>query len=251
MTRSSNGKLRGSLVAMVCILLAVLGSAGIAGASSPVAIRPISDFVSTQGSTNIFIPPVPDYVGWTDNPLRQFASVDYAGLAAAYLVSNGGPNLGTTTSGTVVERPLRDGGAMVTVILRTTRANSWVVPLPGDIANDPLQFGYRAGDLLANPSLTPALSNSELKVSFRNTAPGAPLPDLVAFILGNAGPGQELRTLAFRSDGDGPLHALFGVPEGTPGHLTVTQTGLLMTGFHGATADAFPAERVDLHPIGN
>jgi len=32
--------------------------------------------------------------------------------------------------------------------------------------------------------------------------------------------------------------------------LTVTQTGLLITGFHGATADAFPAERVDLHLIG-
>jgi hypothetical protein len=88
-------------------------------------------------------------------------------------------------------------------------------------------------------------------VSFKNTAPGAPLPDLVnAFILGNTAPGQELRTLAFRSDGDGPLHAAFGVAEGTPGHLTVSQTGILMTGFHGATSDAFPVERVDLHPQG-
>ncbi len=231
--------------------LVLTGLPNLAGASMPVMQRPISDFVGAQGTTNIFIPPVPDYVAWIDNPPSVFASVDYAGLASDWLVANGGPDLGTLTSGTVVERPLGDGSALVKVALNTANANSWVVPFPGDIAADPTIFGYRAQDLLANPSLTPALSHSEFRIDFKNTAPGAALPDLVdAFILGNAAPGQELRFLAFRSNGDGPLHANFGVPEGTPGHLVVTQTGIFFTNFQGALSDGFPAERVDLHPTG-
>ena len=88
-------------------------------------------------------------------------------------------------------------------------------------------------------------------MDFKNTAPGAAIPDLVdAFILGNAAAGQELRFLSFRSQGDGPLRTEFGVPDGTPGRLTVTQTGLFMTQFQGATADGFPAERVDLTVVG-
>jgi hypothetical protein len=58
--------------------------------------RPLSDFISTQGSTNIFIPPLPDFIGWTNNnPQTLFVSVDYTGLVASYLVSHGGPSLGT------------------------------------------------------------------------------------------------------------------------------------------------------------
>ena len=217
--------------------------------AQPETQRPLSDFLSAQGSTSMFFPPFPDFVAWTNNnPQTRFAAIDYTGLVAAYLQSHGGPSLGTQVSGSVSERPLADGRAEVTVDLRTTRAMSWAVGLPGDIMNDPPIFGYRQGELLANPSLTPALSSSELNVVFTNDAPGAPLPDLVtAFILGNATPGQQLLKLMFRSSGSGPLR---GSSEGALAHLTVTQTGLLITGFHGATADAFPAERVDLHLIG-
>jgi hypothetical protein len=222
-----------------------------AHATMGVIQRPISDFVGAQGSTNLFIPPVPDYVGWFDNPPHEFASVDYAGLAAGWLIANGGPDLGTTTAGTVVERPLKDGRTMVTIVLHTQNANSWVVPFGADFATGPLLYGYRAQDLLANPSLMPALSGSHLRVDFKNTAPGTALPDLVdAFILGNAAPGQELRFLSYRAEGGGPLRPEFGVADGTPGRLTVTQTGLLMTSFQGATADGFPAERVDLTVTG-
>jgi hypothetical protein len=53
----------------------------------PVSQRPLSDFLTAQGSTDpgIFFPPVPDYVGWSDNPFTTFCLVDYAGLADAYL----------------------------------------------------------------------------------------------------------------------------------------------------------------------
>ena len=202
----------------------------------------------------MFIPPIPDFVAWISalaRPPVRFASVDYAGLGAKFLTDNGGPSLGTATSGNVSERPLADGRAEVSVELHTTRALTWVVPFPSDIANDPTLFGYRANEILADPSLRPALSTSHLFVTFKNTAPGAPLPDLVdAFILGNTAPGQELVKLSFRSSGNGTLHSTFGVDEGTPGQCTVSQTGLFMTHFQGATADGFPAEYVRLNTVG-
>lgn len=232
------------LVAVVC-----LGPLPAKGAA-PVSTRPISEFVAAQGTSNIFIPPVPDFVGWGDNPFHQFASIDYAGLAAAWLHANGGADVGTEVSGTVVERKISDGRVVVTVVLHTTHAITWVWGGDGDFATGPTQFGYRATELLATPTLVPAFSNCEMNVEFTNTGPGAPLPDLVdAFILGNALPGQVLRRLMFRSSGTGAIHEVFGVPEGTPGQLIVSQTGILITHFQGATADGFPCERVDLHPL--
>jgi hypothetical protein len=236
----------------VFLLLAVafLVSPPTAMGAAPMSTRPISDFIDAQGTTNGFIPPIPDFIGWGDNPFQQFASVDYTGLAAAWLHASGGPDVGTTVSGTVTERKLSDGRVMVTVVLHTTWAITWVWGGEGDLATGPLQFGYRANEILANPAVTPALSSAELKVQFTNTGPGAPLPDLVAaFILGNALPGQELRSLMFRSNGTGAIHAIFGVPEGTPGQLIVTQTGIFMPHSQAPTYDGFPAERVDLHPL--
>src|SRR5215471_16921066 len=87
--------------------------------------RPFSDFLSAQGTTMIFTPPAPDQLGWTTGvgktngnanltPTR-FSLVDYAGLEAKYLSTNFGINLGTAVSGTVMERPLANGTALVTV----------------------------------------------------------------------------------------------------------------------------------------
>jgi len=64
-------------------------------------------------------------------------------------------------------------------------------------------------------------------------------------------PGQEVRVISFRATASGPLRANFGVPDGTPGRAVVTQTGLFMSKWKGATADGFPAERVDLYVLGN
>ena len=95
--------------------------------------RPLSDFLSKQGTTMVFNTPVPDQIGWFNNSSGQFppasarfALFDYAGLAADYLNHNFGISLGTTTSGSVTERPLADGRAEVTVILHTTNALAWV-----------------------------------------------------------------------------------------------------------------------------
>src|SRR6185369_2641382 len=69
--------------------------------------RPLSDFLSAQGSTSLFFPPFGDYIAWTNNdPQTLFAAIDYAGLSAAYLATHGGPVIPTQVTGNVSERPL-------------------------------------------------------------------------------------------------------------------------------------------------
>jgi hypothetical protein len=182
--------------------------------------------------------------------------VDYAGIANEFIEDNvRGFSLGTTTQGSVIERPLADGGAEVTVILQTTNALTWVTTFtepPGSEHTNPLLFGFRTQDIVEDPTRQPGLGESHPRVVFKNTAPGAPLPDLVAaFILGPPAPGQELVAISFDANATGPLRAAFGVAEGTPGRAIVTQTGVLFRGpFEGATEDGFPAERVELRVIG-
>jgi hypothetical protein len=58
-----------------------------------------------------------------------------------------------------------------------------------------------------------------------------------------------------RAQASGPLRAGFGVPEGTPGRLEVTQTGLIGTAAIASPRsrvgfDAFPAEHVIIRATG-
>jgi hypothetical protein len=228
--------------------------------AAPAQQRPLADFLDTQGTTTFFVPPVPDYVGWStpfSSLPARFALIDYAGLADEFIQAHtGGFSLGTTVDGSILERPLASGRAEVTVVLHTTRALAWVVPIaipdPSEIALNALLFGYRAQDIVANTSLTPGLAECHLVLTFQNTAPGAPLPDLVpTFFAGSPGPGQALVAVSFHSRASGPLRPPFGVPDGTPGSCVVSQNGVLLRGhFKGATADGFPVEHVDLHPVG-
>ena len=206
--------------------------------------RPIEDFVDAQGTFCIddgsggcflFVPPVANFLGWSDPKEEISASVDYAGLADAY--ANGA--FGTETTGTVTERPLKDGRAEVHVKLHTTNALSWVVD--GFDYTGPLLFGHRAPEVLAGAE--PALGESFLHVKFINTAPGDPLPDLIKLLV-DPEPGQELVFLSFHARADGPL------ADGSPGRVEVVQTGLFMTEFQGATADGFPAEKIILQAVG-
>src|SRR5262245_41389290 len=59
---------------------------------SAASTRPISEFVSQQGTfcfddgmggCFLFVPPIPNFVGWADGRTFNGVSVDYAGLADA------------------------------------------------------------------------------------------------------------------------------------------------------------------------
>jgi len=184
--------------------------------------------------------------------------VDYAGGGNRYLMSRGFPSLGTTVDGGILERPLPDGRAEVTVTLHTrnalTFASTWnpLLPSPPQGAgSNPRLFGSTPTEVLAGEP--PALGESHLVVTFKNPAPGAPMPDLVSWLaLGNPSP-QELVSLYFHANATGVLHELAHLgPEGSSGRCVVSQTGVLFRGpFKGATSDGFPVERVDLHAIGH
>ena len=216
---------RRSLMAMIGLAVAV-GLLTPQKAKAQVTRRPISDFISAQGTTVNFWPPVPDYVGWYFAKSDTFAIVDYAGVAYRWIKAQPGHrDLGTTIAGSVSERLLRDGRVEVSVLLLTGNALMFVSP-GTEFPNPTLLFGNVAPDV-ANGA-TPGLGTSQFEVVFTNPGPNQPLPDLVdAFILGHALPGQEWIRIRQQAIASGPLHAAAGLgPDGTPG-LAVLSPGTL------------------------
>jgi hypothetical protein len=136
------------------------------------------------------------------------------------------------------------------VLLQTDNALSWVMDnLACDATSpDAVLFGHLAPDVLHGA--TPALGSSFLQLVFKNTAPGAPLPDFIQLAFAPL-PSQEITFIGFVAQADGPLRAAFGVPDGTPGRAGITEKGILkIPPQNKATTDSFPAERVDLKVIG-
>lgn len=185
--------------------------------------RPFTDFLVAQGTTSVFVPPVPDYVGWFDGNFVTFALIDYAGLANAWIESesNGTQSLGTRVYGTVKERVRPDGRAEVRVKLEARNALSWAFlvgdaddddPLP--FLNTPLSFGARAQDVVEGAKA--ALGKASFDLTFFNTAPGALLPDLVQLV-NTPRPDQTPVRFKFQSQACGLK------PNGAPARLRVRQ----------------------------
>jgi hypothetical protein len=223
--------------------------------------RPLSDWLSQQGTTSVFFPPVPDLVGQLncdDPPLQptRFSLTDYTGNFNAWIKANGGPDLGTSVSGSVTEIPLADGRALVYVNTRAKNALTTVwgptdVDFPG-----PLLFGRSAAEVAAGATGY-ALGENNMEIKFINTAPGDPLPNQV-ILFGNLPgilPGQELISWRYTARAQGELRAAFGVPDGTRGRFMTSQTGLLdMPPHAGDTCfglpDVFPVETMFLQALG-
>jgi hypothetical protein len=234
--------------------------------------RPLSDFINAQGSTTCFTPPAPAQIGWQTGANKtngranltptRFALIDYTGLEAKYLLDNYGINLGTTVSGSVLERPLADGHALVTVDVHTHNALGWAFDLTatGTYNDTPLLIGARVQDLAANRARTPALGDSHFHVEFIITKPGAKLPDLVGanydpVSCPNVVPFKwtDIDFISIQASITGPLHAPDWA-EGTPGRLDVEQIGLdpgFQKGGTGPLSDAFPVESITLQRIGH
>lgn len=246
-----------------------------ARASGPVTIRPILDFLNAQGKSCVpnpyglpgcylYVPPAPNFLGFSTRSAGEstglFGAFDYAGLANKTFDNAFGTTIGANSM--VTEQPLDNGTALVRVLLYTEHANAWVIRMTGsplltdltaqqyatEVANYPTLFGLRPQDAAVNLSGA-AFGNSFFDIVFINTAPGAPLVDLISL----APP--ALQFIAFRAQAKGPLTAAFGVPDGTPGLCAVSESGLIATSAVAnpksrVALDAFPAELVDLHVVG-
>jgi hypothetical protein len=228
--------IRTSKIFGLCLaLVAVAGFATVNPSTAQATDRPLSDFLSTQGTTSTFDAPIPDFWGWTNNnPQNLFAGVDYAGLAANYLLTHGGRNLGTTLTGGITETLMANGTYEVVITVNGKNVNAWVSPLPGNVATDPTVFGNRPSALLTNPNTPVALVNTSLKITFIATVAGAPIPDM-------SGPvPYTLKNVKFSASGPGPL------ADGSTGKLKVIQSGLFNTQWKGAVSDGFPAETISI-----
>jgi hypothetical protein len=209
--------------------------------------RPIEEFVAAQGTfcvsdgnggCIIFVPPVANFVGFTDTVHDRAISFDYAGLADDAL----GGTLGTTFDGTISERTVSDGSVIITVRLKTSNALAWVIPFdPNSTDNqfgeNPLIFGARVTDIQAGA--TPSLGDCKLDLEFTNSAPGLPIPDFEQLLFAPEA-GQAVTSVVF----EGTASGMFA--NGATGKVHVIERGILDNGFHGNVADGFPAEFITL-----
>lgn len=215
---------KGALVvsALLVFLFTILGEAAPMGESGPqvatpplkaaiqpsevtsrplkVTFRPFSEFLAAQGTTTpLFLPPVPNYVGWTDNvdinKATIFALVDYAGLANDCLESTDcldslDVNLGTRVNGLVIQSELADGSTRIAVALTTTNALGFAQSVADlrssnfDFLHTPTIFGNKAQDVASGKKA--AVGHSIFLATFSITGPDAPLPDLVDVIVNNS-----------------------------------------------------------------
>ena len=217
--------------------------------------RPFSDFLDTQGTFCFpdgeggcfdFEPPMDNFLGWTDPALNFNALFEYLGNADAWLQeqSGGAISLGTEITGTVTERPLADGRALIKVNLRATNILAWVTNIETFFL-DPLVFGYRVGEVLEGAP--PALGDFHLKMRFISPEQNAPLPDIFQLLL-IPEPGQELLHLTVNMSATGVLHEGSGFPEGTLGSVKVFQ--VYPRTFPGGYDYSWTVERIDIRAIG-
>jgi hypothetical protein len=208
--------------------------------------RSIQDLVAAQGtfcfpdgSGGCFLadPPVKNYIFFLVNATGWIAAVDYAGLEDRWLkdASDGSRTFGTNFSGSVTELALPDGRAEITIKLHTKRAVARVFQSDGT-----LLFGNTTPDVLAGAK--PAIGDSSFEFIFINPSVGMPLPDLVQAAFAPI-PGQEFVRSEFQASATGPLHAAFGVKDGTPGRMRVDMIS--------TAANLSVKEIIDLRVVGD
>jgi hypothetical protein len=226
----------GSLVATVLLLT----SASLAGAGgqklSQVTRIPLSDWLAAQGGTLVAFQARTSSA--PNAPLGNLGVVDYAGVRAAA----NGLSYGFSANGSVTLMQFEDGTGEVNVNLDFSNAINWA----NDV-NGVRIFAYSPGELAASPTATPGLASGHLQAKY--TVPDASHPTLDLATVAFFG-GGKLVQLKFHSTGMGPLRAGFGVADGTPGQCNEENTGLFNTSGGGATADAYPCEKVDVRATG-
>jgi hypothetical protein len=229
---------------LLVVALALMASVGVGRPNAAGARqRPFSEWLNAQGSSIDLTTCASSVIGWATRDGATFARADYSGKIGDCITFNGGPEFNPEFSGTVTERDLPDGTAEIQVIHHFT--NTYVVARDTSQGGNPAPaiLGFNQFELFDHPELPSALASGMIKVKFIIDHPGAPLPDLNTI---------DVLSLSTRFQGDGPLRATFGVDEGTPGKVVVSQTGLFnIPGQGNGVADGFPVEFVRVFKAGN
>jgi hypothetical protein len=208
----------------VLLGLCILGSA--AATQAQTRTRPISDWVNAQ--TTLF--------WWYEPDDGNAIFLDYTGRYNAWLVANGYPDLGTTVSGSVTERPLKGGGTHVHVVLHVdnTFAYAWNLNQPG------LWLGNALGAVLGGAE--PAIGACNFVLDWDTTsAPGTETLDFIQ-VVGGA-------SVMFNASCTGVFNAASPYAAGTPGEASTTQRGIAGKNQGKWATDGYATEFVRIHPL--
>ncbi|HEX6127788.1 MAG TPA: hypothetical protein VF071_02080 [Candidatus Limnocylindria bacterium] len=231
-------------VLMAIAILVMAATPALAGKAST---RPLSDWLDAQQL--VLDPMVPIellVISWYEPDSGEQYLADMDGRVAMWVTANGGAAHMPSISGSVHERLLPDGRALVKINLRFNEAITYVWRDENnfeDFPEGPELFGYRASEIADGAD--PVLGDGWFSISFINPVPGGPLPELgqLAF---EPDEGQEVIDVSFHAAARGPLREASGWTEGTYGQAATQQIGV----FQGRTPDGYPVEWVTLHPVG-
>ncbi|HEY2018398.1 MAG TPA: hypothetical protein VGH38_33060 [Bryobacteraceae bacterium] len=231
MYTGSNRRVSGKVwVAAACLLISLAA----APAKAQVTSRPLSDFINAQHAFGTYPLTI-----WEDPTTNRLIYLDFAGKINEYIVAHGGTSLGTTLSGTIMERPLKDGTAEISLVLHLQNAVTYAYQ------DSKLVFGHTPLQIAGGAD--PALATINLNMKFTISAPGAPLSDLTDIIFIQ----QKIGFNQLTAIGQGTFRAAYGVPDGTPGFVQTTDTGVLQShGNGGPRGDSYPVEHIDFHVQG-
>jgi hypothetical protein len=224
------------VIALLVSCIATFLTAGVATPLVRVRQVPLSTWLSSQTGSLVAFQARESSTPYS--PLGNISVIDYAGAREREL----GLSFGYSATGSVAVRSLPDGTGEVSVNVQFTNALTRVSNSNGDLI-----LGYIFASLPGDPSLVPGLSSGRVQAKY--IVPDPESPELNLFTVAFS-PGNTLTQLKFNSDGSGPLRSAFGVAEGTPGSCVVAETGIFTTNGGGATADGYPAERVDVSVVG-
>ena len=212
------------------------GGAHTMSAAGPTIQRPFSDYRNSQegyfffwlaqgpGSSSI----MPNCTSDPNNYVAGY--VDYLGFENDEIVAGGGPSVGTTETGTVLQSDNGDGTSTVKVDFYTKNAIATATCFNfvdfNNPSGEPLYFGH--GPVEIANGAQPALASSHFAIVFtiQGTGPGAFIPNFNDNPLPNCpAPAPCLQTIKFQATAVGPLRSLYGVADGTPGTMSIAQTG--------------------------
>jgi hypothetical protein len=230
------------LVISICAL--TMSSTVVAAPSGKgVSHRPIEDLIATQGTYD------GNFLSYINNEWIVEASVDYAGLDNQAIIAAGGDDLGTTITGSITEKVLVDGRTLVRFSIHTenalTRAIDWNI---GDYI-----FGSTVDEII-NEGAHASLGSCKFDMTYITTAPpGSPMPDLLQMAYYGI-PGYSMVKVQFVATSMGELNSEFGVPQGTPGRVHLTQSANFYAPGqwhnHPSLPWSWPAGTVDVKQIG-
>jgi len=246
--RATRRLLAGGLAALGLLMMA---PGSVTAAGNGTTQRPVQDFLDAQYAN---LPYIIDFVSGSTGALEYRSRVDFLGVIANLVAAPNGADFESTYDGSVTERVRSDGKTEVHVIVRghhvcgtvfdgvtpSVAATVWgQIPLYA-IANDlPMSF-----------------CDSHFELTYATDDP--PGSDLAWFVGLLAFPeeGQEIIDLKVHASGVGELREAFGVPDGTPGMMTMHSMGLTTPAFTAGHADNLPFDgrpvaNLKLQPVGN